>query len=119
MVWIFKIITHRLLSVLKRGGCFFFKKKEGLAVPPTGWKLSLEIFGVREEIGRVWGKRRNRLGDLEWGSQGERAGDLATSPGGVKLLKKKKKRQQAPVLPLQINAEGHPAPPPPRHPGCL
>lgn len=72
MVWIFKIITHRLLSVLKRGGGVKKKKKEGLAVPPTGWKLSLEICGVREEIGRVWGKRRNRLGDLESGGARER-----------------------------------------------
>lgn len=92
MVWIFKIITHRLLSVLKKGGVFFKKR---LAVPPTGWKLGLETCRERRGVGRVWGKRRDRLGDSEcgWGgSQGERAGDPATSPRGVKLLKKKKKK---------------------------
>lgn len=89
MVWILKIITHRLLSVLKkRGG--LFKKKKGLAFPLTDWKRGLHICEERKNREGV-GKRRNRLGDSEEESQSERAEDPATSPRGVKLFKKKEK----------------------------
>lgn len=62
MVWIFKIITHRLLSVLKVGG-LFKKKKKGLAFPSTGWKVGLEICAERR-IERVRGREETETGRL-------------------------------------------------------
>lgn len=89
-VWVFKIITHRLLSVLKKEG-LFKKKKSGLSP-----------YQLETGPGNLWGEGENRVGvggeETDWETQMEGVGVRGQEtqppvPGGVKLLKKKKKKE--------------------------